>query len=189
MIEKKFDPKKLQKLNDPQRLKDIPPSYVWEQLKIDHADTLLEIGAGTGLFSEAFMKESRASKVYASDISELMIQWMEAHIVPQHSNIIPLACEEDSVPLEDGIVDVVFMINLHHELHNPLQTFKDAYRVLKPGGKIFIIDWNMESPKGPPQEIRCQPEQVKDQLLNAGFKNIATFDELTLHFFVLAEKV
>lgn len=33
------------------------------------------------------------------------------------------------------------MINLNHELLSPKELLKDAYRVLKEEGKIFIADW------------------------------------------------
>jgi len=54
MNEKKFDPKKLQKLNNPQRLIDIPPDYVRRKLNIKEPDVLVEIGAGTSIFQYCF---------------------------------------------------------------------------------------------------------------------------------------
>jgi len=51
MNEKKFDPQKLQKLNNPQRLIDIPPDFVRGKLNIETAAVLVEIGAGTAFFS------------------------------------------------------------------------------------------------------------------------------------------
>ena len=50
MNEKQFDPKKLQKLNDPQRLMDIPPDYVGEKLHVEKSDVFVEIGTGTAFF-------------------------------------------------------------------------------------------------------------------------------------------
>jgi len=186
MIDKKFDPRKLQKLNNPQRLIDIPPDFVWDKLHIEKPGVFVEIGAGTAFFSVAFLKQSTSSTIYACDISEVMIKWMNDNISPQHPNIIPVKTEENTVPLDDGVADLVFMINLHHELDNPQLTVAEARRILKPEGKIFIVDWKKEDmPEGPPTEIRCLPEQVKGQLLEAEFKQVAIYNELQKHFLVV----
>ena len=46
MNKKKFDPKKLQKLNHPGRLLDIPPDKVWDKLNLKHPGVFVDIGAG-----------------------------------------------------------------------------------------------------------------------------------------------
>lgn len=116
MIEKKFDPKKLHKLNDPQRLIDIPPDYIWEKLHLEKPDIFVEIGAGTAFFSIAFLQKFKPSTIYACDLSEVMINWMKENVSSKYPAIIPVKAEEYTVPLEDGIADLVFMINLHHAL-------------------------------------------------------------------------
>ncbi|SMC20372.1 Methyltransferase domain-containing protein [Desulfacinum hydrothermale DSM 13146] len=189
MNEKKFDPKKLQKLNDPRRLEDIPPGYVWERLNITKADVLVEIGAGTAFFAIAFLKHAKASKIYACDVSEVMINWVKENVVPRFPNIIPVKTEEHSIPLDDAMADLVYMINLHHELDNSTLTLEESYRILKPGGKIFIVDWKKEDmPEGPPTEIRCLPGQVKEELMNSGFNRVNIFGELPKHFLLIGEK-
>ena len=189
MNEKKFDPKKLKKLNNPQRLKDIPPDYVWDKLNMENADVLVEIGAGTAFFSIAFLQHAKHAKIYACDMSEVMISWMKENIVQKFPDIIPVKTEEYSIPLDDGIADLVFMINLHHELDDPVLTIKEAYRILKPSGNIFIIDWEKKKmSEGPPLGIRCLPEQVKEQLVNSGFVHVNIFNELPKHFLLVGEK-
>ncbi len=189
MHEKKFDPKKLEKLNNPQRLQDIPPAYIWSKLNRPKADVLLEIGAGTAFFSVAFLQLAKPSKMYACDVSGVMLNWVHEHIVPNFPGIIPVQSEENSIPLADEIADVVFTINLHHELDNPALILAEAFRTLKPGGTVFIVDWKKQSmAEGPPTDIRCAPEQVMEQLLNAGFKNMDVFDELPKHFLLVGKK-
>ncbi len=189
MSEKKFDPKKLEKLNNPQRLKDIPPDYVWEKLSMEKADVLVEIGAGTAFFSIAFLQHANHSKIYACDMSEIMINWVKENVVQKFPNIIPLKTEEHSIPLDDEIADLVFMINLHHELDNPILTIKEAYRILKPSGNIFIVDWKKKNmAEGPPTQIKYLPEQVKEQLVNSEFIHVNIFSELEKHFLLVGQK-
>ncbi len=189
MSDKKFDPKKLQKLNNPQRLVDIPPGYIRGRLNLQKADVLVEIGAGTAFFSIAFLKLFNPATLYACDLSETMINWMKANAAPHHPNIIPVQNEEFSVPLDDGIADLVFMITLHHELENPTVMLEESHRLLKPGGEIFIVDWKkVEMDQGPPSRIRCTPEQVKDPLIQAGFSGVSVFNDMPKHFLVVGQK-
>lgn len=189
MNEKKFDPKKLQKLNNPQRLMDIPPDYVWQKVNRKKPGVLVDIGAGTAFFSVALLQQSPTSTIYACDSSEVMINWVKEHISPKYPNIIPIKSEENYVPLDDGSADLVFMINLHHELDNPTLMVEETRRILKPDGKILVIDWKKKDmPEGPPVKIRCSPEHVKDQLVNAGFIQVDIFNELQKHFLVVGKK-
>ena len=192
MDDKKFDPKKLQKLNNPERLLDIPTEVIWNllNLKLTESSNLIDIGAGTGFFSIPFTKYVKKGKIYACDISEVMIDWMTFYICPNYPNILPLKMEESTINLQDDLADLVYMINLHHELNSPEQMLKEAYRLLKKKGKIFIVDWRKEDmPQGPPVEIRCLPTKVKDQLLEAGFKNVNIYSDMQKHFLVIAEKI
>lgn len=189
MHEKKFDPRKLEKLNNPQRLNDIPPKTIWEKLNVRQPDVLVEIGAGTAFFSIAFLKQSKASKLYACDTSEIMLEWIRENVVPEYPDIIPLKTGEHSIPLDDDTADVVFMINLHHELDDPALTLNEAYRILKGAGKIFIVDWKKEDmAEGPPAGIRFEPGLVEKQLVGRGFENVAIFNELPKHFLLIGEK-
>ncbi len=74
MDEKKFDPKKLNKLNDPERLLDITPDYIWDKLNIVNKDIIVDIGAGTGFFSVQFLRYAQNGKIFACDISDIMVQ-------------------------------------------------------------------------------------------------------------------
>ncbi|NOX88545.1 MAG: class I SAM-dependent methyltransferase [Calditrichaeota bacterium] len=189
MHENIFDPKKLHKLNNPDRLSDIPPEFILNKLNLKDPSVLVDIGAGTGFFSIPFAAYVKTGKVFACDISVEMINWMKENVCPKYPNIIPLKMEENTVPLEDGVADLVYMINLHHELDEPEKMLKESLRLLKNNGKIFIVDWRKEDmPEGPPENIRCLPEEVKNQLISVGFKNVTVYDSLPKHFLIISEK-
>ena len=60
---------------------------------------------------------------------------------------------------------------------------------MKPGGEIFIVDWKkIDMDEGPPEKIRCSPEQVKEELKKSGFCFVYIYDELPKHFLVVAKK-
>jgi len=189
MSSNKFDVTKLNKLNNPERIKDFPLEFILEQLQTKEFDTIVDLGAGTGFFSIPFANRFKDCKIYACDIAEVMIDWMKDNVVPTHSNIIPLKMEEDNVPLHNEMADLLFMVNLHHELDNPEQILKESYRVLKSKGNIAISDWRKEiTERGPSIDIRYEPEKVEVQLLSAGFKNIRIYKDFPNNFIIIAEK-
>jgi len=189
MTEKKFNPAKLDILNNPQRLSDIPPDYIWQKLNMKKPETLVDIGAGTGFFSIPFLDYTQNGRVFACDTSDIMLQWMTDHVAPEHPGIIPVKMEETMVPLKDRCADLVFMINLHHELEAPEKILDESFRILKNKGKIFIVDWKKEaSVPGPPQTLRYRPEKVQAQIDKAGFENVNIFHEMIKHFLVIGEK-
>jgi len=88
MNEKKFDPQKLQKLNNPQRLIDIPPDFVRAKLNTAKPAVLVEIGAGTAFFSIAFLQVFKPSTIYACDLSEVMINWVKENVSPKYFLVV-----------------------------------------------------------------------------------------------------
>ena len=189
MHDKKFDPRKLAKLNNPDRLKDIPPDFIGAKLGDSARAALVEIGAGTAFFSIAMRNHFKPELVYACDMSSVMIDWMTENIVPEYPDILPVKTEESVVPLDDEIADLLFMITLHHELDEPVALLKESYRLLKPGGEIFVVDWKKEEmAEGPPQTIRCVPEDVLVQFKQAGFNRVSSFTDLPKHFLITGRK-
>ncbi|WP_419727368.1 methyltransferase domain-containing protein [Terrisporobacter petrolearius] len=75
--------------------------------------------------------------------------------------------EENKIPLEDKVADLVFMITLHHELENGEKLLKDANRILKDNGKILICDW-----KEGAHHHFVKKESIISDLKNSNFNNI-----------------
>jgi ubiquinone/menaquinone biosynthesis C-methylase UbiE len=187
---KKFDPKKLAKLNDPKRLEYLNPDIIWERAGLASANVLIDIGAGTGFFAVLFSKKIKRGRVYACDISEEMIAWMNDNVPAESKgSVFPVKMEESSVPLADDIADLVYMINVHHELEQPLRVLEESRRLLKKGGKLIIIDWKKEeTPEGPPLNIRIDAEIIESQMLTSGFSNVNKYAVLPYHNFLIGEK-
>ncbi|MEI8273310.1 MAG: methyltransferase domain-containing protein, partial [Paludibacter sp.] len=65
--------------------------------------------------------------------------------------------------LPENSIDYLMLFNiLHHD--SPLDFIDEAYRILKPEGKIGIIHWRSDitTPRGPDLTIRPKPEQIID---------------------------
>lgn len=189
MHSKKFDPAKLAKLNDPGRLTYLDPDLMWERLSLGQPSVLVDIGAGTGFFSFIFGRRLKGGRVFACDISGVMIEWMGDHIPPELRDVVvPVEMSEDSIPLPDGIADLAYMINVHHELEAPGAIISEAARLLRAGGKVMIVDWkDEETPEGPPRAIRVSADTIIGQLRGL-FPRVLRHDVLPYHHFIVGEK-
>lgn len=191
MENKKFDPRKIEKLNDPKRLEIQSPELIWNTLSLENPQVLVDIGAGTGFFAIPFARKIGNGTVYACDSSDIMIQWMNENL-PDDVNdvVVPVQSEENNTTLTDAIADLVYMVNLHHELESPLDLLRECKRILKDRGTLLIVDFKPEETGfGPPLSHRIQPETVKDQLLKSGFSAIQQKAILPYHYFITAQKL
>jgi ubiquinone/menaquinone biosynthesis C-methylase UbiE len=165
IVEKKFNPKDLERLNDPVRVKNVNPDLVWSVLDLKSPSVLVDIGAGTGVFAKIFAEKLNSGKIYACDTEDAMINWMSKNLVYNSAcPIIPLKSEETSIPLENELADLVYMMNVHHEFDDAQKIVEESYRLLKFGGKLAIVDWRCEEmEKGPDLSIRVPEDVIIDQ--------------------------
>jgi ubiquinone/menaquinone biosynthesis C-methylase UbiE len=84
MESRNSDPKKLEVLNDLERLKILDPDLIWETVSVRNPGVLVDIGAGTGFFAVPFSRKLKGGKVYACDVSDTMLEWMEKNL-PQET--------------------------------------------------------------------------------------------------------
>jgi len=66
-------------------------------------------------------------------------------------------------------VDLVVMVDVFHHIADRARYLKKLQGSLKPGGRIAIIDFRMDSSDGPPKSARIAPERVKSELKSAGY--------------------
>jgi len=190
MAHQKFDVSKIERLEDVARFESLDPDVMWAALGSPSPRVIVDIGAGTGLFARRFAAMAPDATVFAADTAPVMLNWIDEHPDPVVGDRIkPLLAEESKVPLADDSADLAIMINLHHELIDPAASYREALRLLRPGGQLLIVDWapgNMEG--GPPQHIRAAPGQIIGLLESAGFVEAAAHAGLPKHSIVTARK-
>ena len=100
---------------------------------------IADLGAGEGAFS--LLLAQRAQQVIAVDNSDKMVELGSQ--LAQKQGVAALEYRKgdlEAVPIADGTVDLaLFSQSLHHALH-PERAIAEAWRILKPGGRIAILD-------------------------------------------------
>ncbi|MGG7145788.1 class I SAM-dependent methyltransferase [Clostridium butyricum] len=173
----KFDVTKLDKLNNPERLNLIDLDVIIEKLNLPSNSIIVDIGIGTGIFSENFLTKLPDSKCFGFDISENMIEWVNKNRKDAlNGRLSATIMNENHIPLAENTADFVFMITVHHELKEPVKLLRDIKRILNDNGKLLICDW-----KEGMHNHFVKKESIIHDLKEAGFNTIqevTNFDKL-----------
>jgi hypothetical protein len=57
--------------------------------------------------------------------------------------------------------------------------------MLKPGGRVAVIDFRMDSPVGPPRGARIEPDQVRREFARSGYVLVQEHDFLPHQYFLV----
>ena len=188
--DKKFDPKKKNKLNTPLRLNWVPPARIVQIMDLKEGGEYVDLGAGTGYMSRAIGELIEAPVIHAIDIEPLMVTEMETTL-SDVAWIKPALMECDRLPFADKSIDGLWCITVFHEFGSPEAILKEIHRVLKPGESLLVIDWLKKSEacdQGPPLDHRVAEGDVTTHLQNAGFTDVSFADGFIHHFAVMARK-
>jgi ubiquinone/menaquinone biosynthesis C-methylase UbiE/biotin operon repressor len=124
--------------------KDYVPGKSWKALaeallRLMPPMVIADLGAGDGSFS--LLLAQNATKVLAVDSSAKMIEFAREQAHRHHvKNVDYRLGDMEELPIDDASVDIVFFSqSLHHALH-PERAVCEAARILKPGGRIAILD-------------------------------------------------
>jgi ubiquinone/menaquinone biosynthesis C-methylase UbiE len=97
---------------------------------------VLEIGCGSGIIALGIAPY--AKQVVAMDISPLMISIAQSKAENLSiSNIVFRVCDGYAIPDDDESFDVVLLFNVLHVVKEPAAVLREAYRLLKPGGRLL----------------------------------------------------
>lgn len=94
---------------------------------------LLDLGCGTGHFSERLGSTWPAAAVWGVDLSAAMLAHAHAH---RSSHLHWLQADAEALPFADGTFDRVFSNLMLQWSADPVATLQEACRVLKPGGQL-----------------------------------------------------
>lgn len=170
---KKFNPKNLHKLDSPKRREILPPDLPSVLFGFEPGMHLVDFGCGSGYFSVSLAETIGPGGVlYAVDQRTEMLEAMKDRITSLGlDNIRCLNNHESDIPLKASSVDGVFMATVYHELASPAAVVREVMRILKPDGRLMVIDWRpIEEEIGPGLHHRVEPEAVIQVAQEAGFE-------------------
>jgi len=174
------------------------PRDVIRLLGIRPADTVADIGAGSGYFTYHFSSAvGERGRVYATDVEPVALRYLRSCLAAAGvTNVSVVYGWKDDCALPETSTDVAFMCDVHvfaypdagygfaQELKKVLRFYGTVRRALKPGGRLAIIEQTKESPDrnglGGVNE-----DDIIRQLGKAGFTLIARHKLYKLQYFLV----
>jgi len=161
-----------------------PGKQALEFLDFHGTELVLDAGSGSGFYTFQIAERLTHGKILALDSSAEMLRVLRKEVLKKKYSrrVEALECNILDVPLADEIADAAVSFFTWHYIENPLESALELFRMIKPGGKVFICDFNMNgstqhshnSSDSYPKRPFTQKD-MKNTLEEAGFSGVRAF--------------
>ena len=173
--------------DDPKRDAWQKPHEVIQALALKPDAVIADVGSGTGYFAVRLANMVPKGRVYGVDVEPDMVKYLaERAKREKRDNVVSVAGAPDDPRLPEK-ADLIFMVDVFHHIGDRARYFRNLRASLKPGGRIAIIDFRMDSPDGPPKAARIAPQRVMAELKGAGYRLAKQHDFLPNQYFLVFE--
>jgi arsenite methyltransferase len=184
------DPRQYQQtLENPDRVAALQIARVVAVLSVTPGMRVADLGAGTGLFTLPLAKAvGPTGKVYGIDVDAGLLAIVSEKATAAGATNIQTIVAGDTDPKLPEPVDLLFICDTMHHLPNQAEYVKQFGRLLRPGGRVAIIDFSEGKWPSGHESFRITPAQVDGWMHAAGFKRSAVHTFLATNFFHVYER-
>lgn len=160
----------VKKFEGPERDAWQKPQTIVSALGEISGKTVVDLGAGTGYFLPHLSRAvGPAGQVLAVDVEADMVRHMQARAGREGlKNVRAQKGESDDPKLAPSSADRVLIVDVWHHIPARGEFAKKLAAALRPGGAIHIVDFKLDSPRGPPKKHKLTPESVIADLKAGG---------------------
>jgi len=173
----------------------VNPEKILLRSALNNAEIVVDLGTGSGFYALAAAKiVGTQGKVYVVDILESALSHMAAQAnLKGLKNIqtircdleLPSACQD----IGDSGASFVIMANIISQLANKDNLMLEAYRMLKTGGKLLIVDWNKKkNPIGLSHKTKVTEDEAKKLAYSINLKFVKVVESDDYHYGLLFVK-
>jgi len=115
---------------------------MWEQSiepALSDEPVILDLGTGPGMLLKALAARYPKLRAIGVECADYMLA--AAGELPEGCEIIAADLHDPHLPLDDGSVDAAVASVVLHEMHQPVRALQEVARCLKPGGRLYVLDW------------------------------------------------
>jgi ubiquinone/menaquinone biosynthesis C-methylase UbiE len=159
-----------------------------DTVRVDPSDVIVEIGCGIGRVGQAVAPHCR--RWIGCDVSPNMLELARQRMVACDNAAFVEVSGFDLQPIEDASADVVYctVVFMHLDEWDRYSYVLEAHRVLRPGGRIYVDNFNLCSddgwevfekhrrhyPRVRPAHIgkASTPQEIETYLRRAGFRDV-----------------
>lgn len=167
-----FPPEQLGSLEGPDRDAWQRPDQIMDKLLVAEGSVVADLGAGGGWFTMRLANRVGPNGiVYAEDVQSQMIEAITRRITRAQLRNVRTVLGTQIDPRLPQPIDAALFVDTYHELEQPVQMLRKVAEVLKPGGRIGIIEFKKDGwGPGPPMDERMDPEPIIRDAEAAGLR-------------------
>lgn len=169
----------LRNLERPERDQLMPRAVVLSALGAEPGATVADVGAGLGWLTFPLAVAVGASgRVLAIDPSHDGIDAISTRARQEGlGQIETIQAPAENTGLPDNYVDRIVWHTMYHDVADRSAALDEMRRILKPGGRWVIVDWDKKPMEvGPPLTVRMSPDEVKAEVTQAGFEVVEEWE-------------
>ena len=138
-------------LDRAEREQEEAPTRALQIIGVAEGSTVADVGAGSGYFTERLARlVGPSGRVFATDIQPGMLDLTAKRLQRQGLQNVTLVLGEPANPrLVAASVDLILMVDVYHELGDPMTVLRHLREALKPGGRLVLIEYKGEDPTIP----------------------------------------
>jgi len=117
-----------------------PNRLAVKALRIESADTVLELGCGPGHAIQLMEREALAGRIYGLDQSSVMIEQAgrRNRIAVREGRVVLYQSRFNLLPFRDCTMDKILAVNVIYFCRDLPAVLREICRVLRPGGRVAI---------------------------------------------------
>jgi ubiquinone/menaquinone biosynthesis C-methylase UbiE len=173
-----------------EREKEEAPSRAINALDLAPDAVIADIGAGSGYYSFRISKKVPEGKVIAVDIQQEMLDFLRQRATELGvSNVAPHLGRIDDLQLPPESLDAALLVDSYHEFSHPAEMLDSLRRSLKPGGRVFLLEFRGEDPRVPIKALHKMTEaQARLEFETAGFRFVSNQRHLPWQHFMVFQR-
>ena len=179
-------------LDRTEREKEEEVSKLLPPLKIKPGDHVVDLGAGSGYYTLKLSPlVGEKGKVYATDIQPEMLAIIKNKLKKHDlKNVDLIQTTETDPKLPAKAIDLIFMVDVYHELAHPYEVTEKLVASLKTGGRMVFVEFRLEDDEVPIKVVhRMSEKQVKKEMEPFPLRHVETQGHLPWQHVIIFEKI
>lgn len=174
----------------------LDPKIILEKVGLEEGMTVADLGCGgMGYFSlQAAYLVGEKGLVFAVDILPFVLENVKERAKARGLDKIIKTVQSNleifgATKIRNESLDFALLINIFFQTKRHKNMIREAVRMLKPKGKLVVVDWKKTgAPFGPPVGDRVNPQKIEKLALQIGLKKKFAFDAGPYHYGLVFEK-
>lgn len=174
-------------------MKFLKPENIIAYCDIKAGSKVTDFGCGSGFYALAMAKQvGNTGRVACVDVQDAKLAATKSITLQHNLNNVEVYradLEKPFAGMGHGTEDLVLVASIIHEVKDRQALLKNAYGLLKTGGRLIVVDWKAEaSPFGPSMEKRFSEHDIRTMLEGMGLRFVKELPSDLYHYAMVFEK-